>query len=43
MEDHADYHQPTDTADKIDPRFLGDVDAFVADLLTALDRAPAFK
>jgi hypothetical protein len=43
VEDHADYHKPTDTADKIDPRFLGEVDAFVADLLAALDRAAAFK
>ena len=25
VEDHADYHTPTDTADKIDRRFFGDV------------------
>lgn len=43
VEDHADYHKPTDTADKIPPRFLGGVAAFVLDLLATLDRAPAFK
>ena len=43
VEDHADYHKPTDTADKIDPRFLGGVAAFVLDVVGVLDRAPAFK
>ncbi len=43
VEDHADYHKPTDTADKIDPGFLGGVAAFVLDALAALDRAAAFK
>ncbi len=43
VEDHADYHKPTDTADKIPARFLGGVAAFVLDLLATLDRAPAFK
>jgi Zn-dependent M28 family amino/carboxypeptidase len=43
VEDHADYHQPTDTADKIDPGFLGGVAAFVLDAVAALDRTPAFK
>jgi hypothetical protein len=43
VEDHADYHKPTDTADKIDPGFLGAVAAFVLDAVGALDRAPAFK
>ena len=43
VEDHADYHKPTDTADKIDPRFLGGVAAFVLDAVGALDRAAAFK
>lgn len=43
VEDHADYHQPTDTADKIRPQFLGGVAAFVLDLVGALDRVPAFK
>lgn len=43
VEDHADYHQPTDTADKINPDFLGGVAAVVMRALAALDRAPAFK
>ena len=43
VEDHADYHQPTDTADKIAPAFLDGVAAVVFSSLTALDRAPAFK
>ncbi|MGD9904556.1 MAG: M28 family peptidase [Vicinamibacterales bacterium] len=43
VEDHADYHKPTDTPDKIDADFLGGVAAFVLDLVDALDRAPAFK
>jgi Zn-dependent M28 family amino/carboxypeptidase len=43
VEDHADYHKPTDTAEKIDPGFLGAVAAFVLDAVAALDRAPAFK
>jgi len=35
VEDHADYHQPTDTADRIDPRFFGDAaDAILEALLT---------
>lgn len=43
VEDHADYHQPTDTADKIAPAFLEQVAAVVFASLTALDRAPAYK
>ena len=43
VEDHADYHQPTDTADKIRPAFLGGVAAVVVRALEALDRAPAYK
>jgi len=43
VEDHADYHKPTDTADKIDPRFLGGVAAFVLDVIATLDRATSFK
>ena len=43
VEDHADYHKPTDTADKIAPAFLADVAAVVLSSLAALDRAPAFK
>jgi hypothetical protein len=43
VEDHADYHKPTDTAEKIDPRFLGGVAAFVLDVIATLDRATSFK
>jgi Zn-dependent M28 family amino/carboxypeptidase len=43
VEDHADYHKPTDTAEKIDAGFLGGVAAFVLDVVEVLDRAPAFK
>lgn len=39
VEDHADYHQPTDTPDKIDPRFVRDVAALVLDALRTLDAA----
>ena len=37
VEDHADYHQPTDTADKIDLRFFGDVADMIIDTLVTLD------
>jgi Zn-dependent M28 family amino/carboxypeptidase len=43
VEDHADYHKPGDTADKIEAGFLGGVAAFVLDLVAALDGARAFK
>jgi len=43
VEDHADYHQPTDTADKIAPDFLAGVATVVMRALEALDRAPAFR
>ena len=44
VEDHADYHKPTDTAEKIDPGFLGGVAAFVIDAVAALDSgAPALQ
>jgi Zn-dependent M28 family amino/carboxypeptidase len=37
VEDHPDYHKPTDTADKIDPKFLANAAAVILDALTALD------
>jgi Zn-dependent M28 family amino/carboxypeptidase len=37
--DHADYHQPTDTVDKIDPRFFGDVADMIVEAVVALDRS----
>ncbi|MEZ5293114.1 MAG: M28 family peptidase [Vicinamibacterales bacterium] len=43
VEDHADYHQPTDTADKISPRFLSGVAATVLRALAALDGLDAYK
>ncbi len=43
VEDHADYHKPTDTADKIAPEFLGGVATVVLRALSALDGAAAFK
>ncbi len=43
VEDHADYHQPTDTPDKIAVDFLDGVAAAVLSCLTALDGAGAFK
>lgn len=38
VEDHEDYHQPTDTFDRIDRQFFGDVTALVIDAVVALDR-----
>lgn len=43
VEDHADYHQPTDTADKITPAFLDGVAEVAWRILSALDRARAFR
>jgi Zn-dependent M28 family amino/carboxypeptidase len=37
VEDHPDYHRPTDTADKIDPRFFGDVADMVVETVRTLD------
>jgi hypothetical protein len=38
VEDHADYHRPSDTADKIDPAFFTGVADMVLDTLVRLDR-----
>lgn len=38
VESHPDYHQPTDTADKIDPAFFRDVVVMVHDTLRTFDR-----
>jgi hypothetical protein len=38
VEDHADYHRPTDTVDKIDPAFFADVADAVVETVLALDR-----
>jgi Zn-dependent M28 family amino/carboxypeptidase len=37
VEDHADYHQPTDTADRIEPRFFGDAADMIVDALRTFD------
>jgi Zn-dependent M28 family amino/carboxypeptidase len=39
VEDHEDYHKPTDTFDRIDRQFFGDVAALVIDAVAALDRS----
>lgn len=39
VEDHADYHAPSDTADKVDPRFFGDVADMIVEAVRTLDRA----
>jgi Peptidase family M28 len=38
VEDHPDYHQPTDTADRIDPAFFAGVGDSVLAILRGLDR-----
>ncbi len=43
VEDHADYHRPTDTADKIAPAFLDRVAAVVLASLAALDGVSSYK
>ena len=37
VEDHADYHKPTDTADKINPAFFGDTADMIVEAVAALD------
>jgi Zn-dependent M28 family amino/carboxypeptidase len=39
VEDHPDYHKPSDTADRIDPGFFGDVADLIVDALTTFDAA----
>jgi Zn-dependent M28 family amino/carboxypeptidase len=39
VEDHPDYHRPTDTADKIDPAVFYRVAVTILDAVTAIDRA----
>jgi hypothetical protein len=38
VEDHEDYHKPTDTADKIDPEFFRQAAETILDSIDALDR-----
>jgi Zn-dependent M28 family amino/carboxypeptidase len=37
VEDHPDYHRPTDTADRIDPRFFGDVADMIVEAVRTFD------
>ena len=39
VEDHPDYHQPTDTADRIDERFFGNVADLLIEAVLAFDAA----
>lgn len=41
VEDHADYHAPTDTAERIDPIFFGEVGELILELALGLDQGPA--
>ena len=43
VEDHPDYHKPSDTPEKIAPDFLGGVATVVLRVLDALDRASAYR
>ncbi len=43
VEDHPDYHKPTDTADKIDPVFFSRVAQTILDAVTVLDPAIPLK
>ena len=38
VEDHGDYHRPSDTADKIDPVFFGQVAEMILDFVLTADR-----
>jgi len=38
VEDHPDYHQPTDTADRIDSKFFGDVADMLLDAVVTIDQ-----
>ena len=39
VEDHPDYHKPTDTVDRIDPRFFGDAADLVVEAIRTFDVA----
>ena len=39
VEDHPDYHQPTDDAERVDPKFHADAVATIRAMVVALDRA----
>ena len=37
VEDHGDYHKPSDTAERIDPRFFGDTAEMIVDAVRTFD------
>ena len=37
VEDHGDYHKPSDTVDRIDPRFFGDTADMIVDAVRTFD------
>ncbi|HYU79066.1 MAG TPA: M20/M25/M40 family metallo-hydrolase [Vicinamibacterales bacterium] len=43
VEDHADYHQPSDTADKINPMFFREAAETILDAVITLDAAMPFN
>ncbi len=43
VEDHPDYHKPTDTADKINPTFFYQSALTILDAVTTIDRALPLK
>lgn len=43
VEDHADYHKPTDTADKIEPTFFREAAETILDAVRTLDAAMPFR
>ena len=43
VEDHPDYHRPTDTADKINPAFFYQSALTILDAVTTIDRALPLK
>ena len=43
VEDHPDYHKPTDTADKINPTFFYQAALTILDAVTTIDRALPLK
>jgi hypothetical protein len=43
VEDHPDYHRPTDTADKINPTFFYHAALTILDAIGAIDRALPLK
>ena len=43
VEDHPDYHKPTDTIDRIDPQFFGDAADMIVEAIRTFDRRLAAR